>query len=315
MGWLMYLLLIGTAVLFPLIAPAGLLVWLAWAKQPSLLHYLTLAAGVGLFCLFLFMANRWDWTSYWLRYVILASFAAAFAVGLLGNWSNVTARFASADDVLRFVLYAGVAALFVVMLVQVVRGFTYRGAAVDLAFPLRDIEWYVGQGGASSWLNIHYGAGAQSYALDVVALNRFGRRANGILPERLDAYVVFDQPVHAPCSGRVVSAESGLPDLIPPERDARNIAGNHIAIACSGSDVTVILAHLREGSIAADVGADVREGEPIARVGNSGNTTEPHLHIHAVRGTENELSRLLRDAEPVPMRFQGRFLVRNDRKR
>ncbi|MEK5272086.1 M23 family metallopeptidase [Aeribacillus sp. FSL K6-8394] len=47
-------------------------------------------------------------------------------------------------------------------------------------------------------------------------------------------------------------------------------------------------------------GAKVQEGQQIGNVGNSGNTTEPHLHIHAER-----------DGREVPIRFNGRFLVRN----
>jgi murein DD-endopeptidase MepM/ murein hydrolase activator NlpD len=162
-------------------------------------------------------------------------------------------------------------------------------------------------------LNIHYDAGAQSYALDIVALAAFGRRASGILPKRSEAYAVFDQPVYAPCGGKVISATDGFPDLSPPERDSENIAGNFVVLACDEVDATIFLAHLRQGSIVSALGSVVARGEQIARVGNSGNTTEPHLHIHAVRGIEVELRRLLRDAQAVPMRFDGRFLVRNDR--
>ncbi|TMZ49982.1 M23 family metallopeptidase, partial [Klebsiella pneumoniae] len=45
----------------------------------------------------------------------------------------------------------------------------------------------------------------------------------------------------------------------------------------------------------------VREGQLLGTVGNSGNTSEPHLHIHAEK-----------DGEGVPIRFGGRFLVRNN---
>lgn len=53
-------------------------------------------------------------------------------------------------------------------------------------------------------------------------------------------------------------------------------------------------------SVAVDSGHAVAGGAPIGRVGNSGNTTEPHLHIHATRGGHG-----------VPVTFDGRFLVRN----
>ncbi len=310
----MHLLLVSALTLFQLVAPLGLIVWLAAGQQPSLLHFLLQAAGIGAFVFFLFVANRWDWVGYWLRYAIPAGFAGGVALGLVRHWAGPAIRFTRTDDILRLLFYAAVGAFFLVMAVQATRSFAHRGSAIDLSFPLQGIEWYVGQGGSSSWLNTHYGAGAQSYALDIVALDAFGRRASGILPKRLEAYAVFDQPVHAPCGGRVVSATDGHPDLTPPERDSKNIAGNYVAIACDGLDATVFLGHLRQGSVVPTLNSVVAKGEQIGRVGNSGNTTEPHLHIHAVRGIEVELRRLLRDAQPVPMRFQGRFLVRNDRK-
>ena len=46
----------------------------------------------------------------------------------------------------------------------------------------------------------------------------------------------------------------------------------------------VLLAHLQQGSLAVTAGQQVRRGEPLARVGNSGNTSEPHLHLQIQNG-------------------------------
>ena len=310
-----HVLLVSAWMLFQIGAPIGLIVWLAFGQQPSFLHYLIQAASICSLVFFLFVANRWDFAGFWIRYAILLLFAVGLALGGIRHWSSgPVIRFAGIDDTLRLLVYVAVGAAFLVMIVQTARGFRHRGPAVELSFPLKEVDWYVGQGGSSPWLNIHYGTGAQSYALDIVALGTFERRAAGILPKRLDSYAVFDQPVYAPCSGRVVSAMDGYPDFSPPERDEKSIAGNFVAIACDDLDATVVLAHLRQGSIMLAANSVVTKGDQVARVGNSGNTTEPHLHMHAVRGIEVELTQLLRDAEPMPMRFQGRFLVRNDRK-
>ncbi len=52
----------------------------------------------------------------------------------------------------------------------------------------------------------------------------------------------------------------------------------------------------------------VREGDVLGRVGNSGDTSQPHLHLHAERG--GEPGEIL-NGEGVPMEIAGRFLVRN----
>lgn len=57
-------------------------------------------------------------------------------------------------------------------------------------------------------------------------------------------------------------------------------AGNHVILSCGGLNVE--LAHLRQGSITRVPGEQVKAGPTIGAVGNSRNSTEPHLHIHAI---------------------------------
>jgi murein DD-endopeptidase MepM/ murein hydrolase activator NlpD len=103
----------------------------------------------------------------------------------------------------------------------------------------------------------------------------------------------------------VKAAVDGLPDLVPPETDREAPAGNHVIVTCQGVDV--LLAHLQRGSVLVRADAVVTVGQPLGRVGNSGNTSEPHLHIHAVQsGSQNVL-----DGVGVPLLFDRRFPVRN----
>jgi hypothetical protein len=71
-------------------------------------------------------------------------------------------------------------------------------------------------------------------------------------------------------------------------------------------------AHLRAGSLEVEAGMPVTAKAVIGAVGSSGNSSEPHLHIHTVRGEVVDADALLFTAEPVPMRFDGRILKRND---
>lgn len=73
----------------------------------------------------------------------------------------------------------------------------------------------------------------------------------------------------------------------------------------------IVLAHMRHGSLEVRPGQAVREGDPLGRAGNSGASTEPHLHIHAQRPAPDGAPPI--SGEPLPLRIGGRFLVRGDR--
>ena len=86
------------------------------------------------------------------------------------------------------------------------------------------------------------------------------------------------------------------------------MAGNHVILRCG--DAWVVLAHLRQSTVAVHPGEPVDIGALIGRAGNSGNSDEPHLHIHAQRpgSTDAPLS-----GEPLAIRFGATYPVRNVR--
>lgn len=104
-----------------------------------------------------------------------------------------------------------------------------------------------------------------------------------------------------------LGAADGLPDENAPHPDPENPAGNHVVVRCAQQGVDVLLAHVMNGSVAVKPGQSVEVGQFLGRVGNSGNSSEPHLHIHAVKTGSGSVL----DGEGVPIRFDGRFLVRN----
>ncbi|MFE9406506.1 M23 family metallopeptidase [Streptomyces sp. NPDC006530] len=150
--------------------------------------------------------------------------------------------------------------------------------SAPLEFPLREGTWLVLQGGGSG-LNHHASHPEQRGALDVVGTGASGSRVGrGAAPE---AYRIYGAKLYAPCDGQVVAAVDGYADQVPGTIRYEPPYGNHVFID-TGSEV-VKLAHLRPGSVTVSTGDRVRAGQPIGEVGNSGNTTEPHLHIHAER--------------------------------
>ncbi len=190
---------------------------------------------------------------------------------------------------------------------------------VDLAFPLQPGRYLVVNGGSNISTNAHLetlDAGVpryrawrgQSYGVDLVALDGFGFRARGVQPADPRAYRIYGAHVLAPCAGQVVVAVDGLPDMQVPEVDRDHLAGNHVLMRCAEADV--LLGHLQPGSVRVHAGTNVIAGDWLGSVGNSGNTGEPHLHVHAQGKGPIEAPL---GGDPRPIRFNGHFPVRGDR--
>ncbi len=210
----------------------------------------------------------------------------------------------------RLAAYAVPCALFLVGALRTVDAWRAPTGAVSLQFPLRLGSYAVGNGGANASLNSHADVRAQSFALDIVKIDGLGFRALGLLPEDLERYRIFGDAVYSPCDGEVIAAVDRYHDQVPPSADREHRAGNHVVVWCDG--LSVLLAHLKRGSVSVAVGKRVATTSVVGLVGNSGNTSEPHLHIHAVRGRVTEDRELGTTGDPVAMLFDGRFLVRND---
>jgi murein DD-endopeptidase MepM/ murein hydrolase activator NlpD len=180
-----------------------------------------------------------------------------------------------------------------------------------------DGTWWVFWGGPTERQNYHVVAPDQRHAWDILVWKNGGtHRGAG---RRLGDYWAFGRRVLAPADARVVEAVDGLPDNVPGHMDPQHAAGNHVILDLGHGEYALI-AHLRHGSVAVHVGDRVRSGQVIGRCGNSGNTSEPHVHIHIqdgpklfrARGLPVEFSDYVADgrrvAHGVPL--QGQF-VRN----
>jgi hypothetical protein len=155
----------------------------------------------------------------------------------------------------------------------------YRGhsaqEAVELTLPFEG-EWLVVQGGASSLVNHHFPILAQRHALDLVRLVKKQEREGD--RKKLASFYSWSQPVLAPAEGTVVRAVSTLADLAIGKADPQNLAGNHLVIEMQPGRY-ILLAHLQHESLTVKTGDRVKAGQVVARCGNSGNTSAPHLHL------------------------------------
>ena len=142
-----------------------------------------------------------------------------------------------------------------------------------LSLPLRGI-WTVtqGPGGATT-----HGDGAGSQAWDFMLLDEDGRAAEWPA-EELEQFYGHGCPVLAPADGVVTAAEGSLPDNPVHGTDTESPWGNWLMITHDTGAVS-LLAHLRAGSLRAVTGQQVKRGQEVAQVGNSGRSPESHLHV------------------------------------
>jgi hypothetical protein len=300
-------------LLVPLALIAGLSLW----RFRTRVGWLVSGSFAVLYVWALWVGGLWLVLPWYLPLV----YAVMFGSALWFSWRRLPdARGWPARTTGRMALAAGAIAT-AVLAGLVVNGLARPPgrAAIDLAWPLPDGTFLVVNGGYSTFVNAHLATltgerarpyRGQSYGVDIVQLNAAGMRARGLLPSDPGAYAIFDHRVVAPCDGSVVNGFGEAPDLPPPTVDRAHMAGNHVILDCGG--IWVLLGHLKRHSVTVHAGDRVSTGQTLGRVGNSGNTTEPHLHIHAqTPGTFAEpLS-----GSPVLFTIDGEDLRRNRRLR
>jgi hypothetical protein len=141
-------------------------------------------------------------------------------------------------------------------------------------------EWYVYWGGRSVAENRHVIARDQRFAYDFLILEHgSGGQSYRGSGESNNDYYCFGLPVYAPADGSVVNAENELPDNAPGEMNPKVALGNCV-ILDHGYGEFSFFAHFRRGTVMVRSGESVHCGQLLAQCGNSGNSSEPHLHYH-----------------------------------
>ncbi|ADK04523.1 TPA: peptidoglycan DD-metalloendopeptidase family protein [Bacillus anthracis] len=166
---------------------------------------------------------------------------------------------------------------------------------IVVRFPLNE-RALVGWGGDRLEANYHVIKPNERWAYDILI------PPAEVKSSKLKAYGIYGARVVAPASGTVVSINNDEKDLVPGSDDFQSMAGNHIYLRLDETGTFLVLAHLKKGSIKVKEGQHVNEGEFLAQVGNSGSSSEPHLHIHHQRQDPSKVSMFL--AEGLPLYFQ-----------
>ncbi len=191
--------------------------------------------------------------------------------------------------------------------------------AVDLAYPFTG-RWLTQNSPANRVPSHGTELFATAHAIDFVPVDDAGRTAPITLrsllrPEPPELFPGFGRPVLAPIDGIVLAvhdrapdhhAHRGLPSVGYALTQARRaaagwvaLAGNHVLIQTARA--VIALCHLKQGSVVVAPGDRVLAGAVVGACGNSGNSTEPHLHVQAIDRPEVSAVRA------VPITFHGRL--------
>jgi Peptidase family M23 len=296
------------------------LVFILWTSGQSYTSISALAIQVLVlisYTAFIFLMGSWVFASFYMRYIVL-TLSIAVAMRSLMQVKNLP-LFVMPN----FLGWAGyftgivITAVLMYYVVGAIRSHFYDQTPVNLAFPFARGVYAVfegGNGNASSLMNYHYGAsmhkGARTnismrYAVDITKLARWGNDADGFLPMQNEKYAVFNEVVYSPCDGEVSDVEDKWPNETPWVGGAPYNVGNHVFI--TSDNFGVLMGHLQNGSILVKTGDRIKKGQPIALTGNSGWTSQPHLHIQVMRKSTGSFW----GWEGIPVFFDGKNSVKN----
>ena len=145
-------------------------------------------------------------------------------------------------------------------------------------------EWSVTWGGDTKEQNYHVESVAQKNAFDFLIYDEKGLTHKGT-GEANEDYYAFGKELYAPCDGEVVLVVDGIKDNIPGVLNPIYIPGNTVIIKTANGEF-VFFAHFKQHSIVVKQGQKVTTGALLGLCGNSGNSSEPHLHFH-LQNTED----------------------------
>lgn len=114
---------------------------------------------------------------------------------------------------------------------------------------------------------------SECYAYDILV------EPYGIDSDNLRDYGIYLADIVSPVMGTVIAVHDEEEDIAPNTDEFTSSLGNYIFIEIKETGTYLILAHLEKDSILVKVGDVVREGQTLGKVGNSGTTSEPHLHM------------------------------------
>lgn len=155
-------------------------------------------------------------------------------------------------------------------------------------------EWFVFWGGRTVAENYHAATVDQRFAYDLVVTRNGKTHPEGKTAN--EDHYAYGLPILAPAAGTVTVAVDGVPDNVPGKMNPAQPPGNHVVLDHGNGEFS-LLAHFKPGTLKVKKGDRVEAGQTLGLCGNSGNSSEPHLHYHLQNGPA------FHDGEGLPAPF------------
>ncbi len=201
-------------------------------------------------------------------------------------------------------IFSAIAAvcLSVVLIDSLYPQLTGKGAVeVHSPFETESVMFHAGH---NTLVNYHVAHKSQKHAIDVnLPMPRMLEVPIG--EKELEDFACFGAPLIAPAAGEIVKVVSDLPDQEIGTTNAKAPAGNHVVIKMDDTHYA-LLAHMKQGSASVFEGDQVQIGQRLGECGNSGNTSEPHLHFQVQRYPEL----FAEGGFTYPVKFNGTTRIR-----
>jgi murein DD-endopeptidase MepM/ murein hydrolase activator NlpD len=158
-----------------------------------------------------------------------------------------------------------------------------------------DGTWYVSS--EHGFLDPHKRYRAEAYAYDFLQIGANGKsfQREGT---RNEDYYAYGKKVLAAKDGTVAFVRSDIVENVPGQTNT-NTPGGNVVVIDHGNGRYGYYGHLKPNSINVRVGTRVTAGAPIAEVGNSGDSLEPHLHFHVMSHQDPA------QADGIPLVFEN----------
>ena len=267
-------------------------------------------ALIGIVLYTLFRIGMWQYTNYYIRYLIIIAYM------ILAIYCILQVTTLTNNLLYEYIIMTSLSILIICLLVyntKIFRATKKPERCIKLLFPFKSGRYLVTNGGdgkicreinyyhTKKYKKIKHIQTARRYAVDAVLIEKNGRTTQNLLTDDNRDYKIFHEQIYSPCGGKVIKVVNDAKTHSPFEQTNRITMGNYLVI--KKGEYEILVGNFEKNTIKVKVGDKVSVGQFIGIVGNSKTLSTPHIHIQAYKPNGKSKG----EAEGIPIIFNGHF--------